>query len=264
MPRPTPDPRSLQQRIDAYVDRSPSTLGIVIHDPRQGPLAAHLPTDRFPLGSLYKLFVMAGAFELARDGALGLDEALRTIDEYPFGEPAGGVPPATTLSVLGAIQAMIAVSSNAAALALIHRLGADAVMRVPARLGLPGLEIGIARGETSGHYRIDAVGSALDLSRFFIAIDGEALLGPTFDRRMIDVLLNQTIVDRLPAHLPRPVPVAHKTADLDGYTHDAGLVYLPGHPYAIAALALGDSPIAGKVAIADLSRIAFDYFSAPN
>jgi beta-lactamase class A len=159
---------------------------------------------------------------------------------------------------------MIAVSSNAAALALIHRLGADAVMRVPARIGLPGVEIAIARGDMSGHYRIDAIGSAVDLSRFFIAIDGEALLGPTFDRRMIDVLLNQTIVDRLPAHLPRPVPVAHKTADLDGYTHDAGLIYLPGRPYAIAALALGDSPAAGKVAIADLSRIAFDYFSAPN
>ena len=53
-----------------------------------------------------------------------------------------------------------------------------------------------------------------------------------------------------------------KTADLDSYTHDAGLVYLPGRPYAIAILAQGLNLADGKAIVAEISRIAFAYFAA--
>ena len=47
---------------------------------------------------------------------------------------------------------------------------------------------------------------------------------------MIELLLKQKISDRIPVLLPSNVPVAHKTADLDGFTHDAGVVFVPGRP----------------------------------
>jgi beta-lactamase class A len=100
------------------------------------------------------------------------------------------------------------------------------------------------------------------VASLLVRLDREELVGPEQDRRMIDLLLGQRIADRLPALLPPDVPIAHKTADLDGFTHDAGMVYLPGRPYVLAVMAQGESPSEGKAIAAEISRLVFGYFRA--
>ena len=78
---------------------------------------------------------------------------------------------------------------------------------------------------------------------------------------MIAYLAGQRINDRLPLLLPAGTPVAHKTGELERFTHDAGLVLLPSRPYAIVVLAEGESVADGKAIVAELSRLAYGYFS---
>ena len=122
------------------------------------------------------------------------------------------------------------------------------------------VEVEVVNGP--GHYSIDARGAARDFVSLLVKLDREELVGPQQDRHMVDLMLGQKIADRIPLLLPPDVPIAHKTADLDSYTHDAGLVYLPGRPYAIAILAQGLNLADGKAIVAEISRIAFAYFAA--
>lgn len=254
------DNGTLQRQLERFMREQRGTYGVSIRD-LHGPVVADFePRERFPLGSLYKLLLTYEVMRQARAGSLSLSDTVRTAAAYGFGEPQGGVPPGTRLTLDEAVAAMISVSSNAAALALIDLVRPAALAAVPARLGLSDTAIDVAPSGEPGHYEIDARGSARDLIDVLVRLDREQLVGPEQDRRVVDMLLGQKIDDRLPALLPPELPIAHKTADLDGFTHDAGIVYLAGRPYAIAVLAQGDSPLEGKAVVAEVSRLAFSYF----
>jgi beta-lactamase class A len=257
---PRVDDGGLQRELDAFLKEQRGNFGVAIRD-LEGPIQASFePDDRYPLGSLFKVPLMAEVLRQAKAGRFQLGQTIHTLPEYEFGEPPGGVPPATKLSVEEALAAMVSVSSNAAALALIELVGPEALTAAPARFGLTSMAIDILPGGGRGRYEIDARSSARDVLQLLVKLDREQLVGPEHDRKMIDLLLKQKIADRIPVLLPTDVPIAHKTADLDGFTHDAGIVYLPGRPFAISILAQGLNPIDGKAAVSEIARIAFAYF----
>ncbi len=260
-PRPRVEDGQLQRDLDAFLKQQRGNYGVAIRD-LDGPIAANFEADdRFPLGSLFKLPLMAEVMRQCRLGKLTLAKTIQTLPDYDFGEPQGGVPPGTRLSIEDALAAMISVSSNAAALALIDAVGADQLAAAPRRLGMAGTAIDVQQTGAPGHYEVDARGNARDVVDVLVKLDREQLVGPEQDRKMIDLLLNQKIDDRIPVLLPPTVPIAHKTADLDGFTHDAGIVYLPGRPFAIAVLAQGLNPTDGKAAVSEIARIAYAYFA---
>jgi beta-lactamase class A len=260
-PPPTADDGRLQRELDAFLKEQRGNFGVAIRD-LGGPVAASFEADdRFPLGSLFKLPLMAEVMRQVRGGKIALGQSVQTLTDYDFGEPQGGIPPATRVSVEEALTAMISVSSNAAALALIDLVGPDELIAAPKRLGLTNTAIDVAT-YSKGRYEIDARSSARDILQMLVKLDREQLVGPQQDRKMIDLLLGQKIDDRIPVLLPSDVPIAHKTADLDGFTHDAGIVYLPGRPFAIAILAQGLNPTDGKAQVSEIARIAYAYFSS--
>lgn len=259
-PAPRVDDGGLQRELNAFLKEQGGSFSVAIRD-LEGPVQASFdPDDRYPLGSLYKLPLMAEVMRQARAGRLRLGQSIETLPEYEFGEPPGGVPPGTRLSVEDALAAMVGVSSNAAALALIELVQPDELAAAPARFGMPATAIDVQTVGGKGRYEIDARGSARDALQLLVKLDREQLVGPEQDRKMLDLLMGQKIVDRIPVLLPPDVPIAHKTADLDGFTHDAGIVYLPGRPFAIAVLAQGLNPLDGKAAVSEIARIAFEYF----
>lgn len=256
------DDRGLQRELDLFLREQQGAYGVAIRD-LQGPVeAAFDAQDRFPLGSLYKLVLMAEVMRQVRDRRFGLGTQVQTLPDYSFGEPQGGIPPGSQVTVETALGAMIAVSSNAAALALTQLVDPSQLSAAPGRFGLANTAIDVETVGGPGRYAIDARGTAADILGLLVKIDREQLVAPEQDRRMVDLMLTQKIADRIPLLLPPDVPIAHKTADLDSYTHDAGLIYLPGRPYAIAILAQGLNLTDGKAIVAEISRIAFAYFSA--
>jgi beta-lactamase class A len=256
------DDGTLQRELDGFLREQQGAFGVAIAD-LHGPVrAAFDADDRFQLGSLYKLVLMAEVMRQLRDGRIARGATVQTLPDYSFIEPQGGIPPATRVTVDQALATMIAVSSNAAALALTELVTPAELMAAPRRLGMGNSVIDVEMVNGPGHYSIDARGSARDIVGLLVKIDREELVGPEQDRRMVDLMLGQKIADRIPLLLPADVPIAHKTADLDSYTHDAGLVYLPGRPYAIAILAQGLNLADGKAIVAEVSRLAFAYFAA--
>ena len=62
------------------------------------------------------------------------------------------------------------------------------------------------------------------------------LISASASDRMVARLARQQINDRLPAALPEGVVVAHKTGNLPGLTHDAGIIFTPSGPRVVVAM----------------------------
>jgi len=127
--RPEPPDWSLEE-IHRRLDALPGDYGYhrVVLD-SQGKVVAEDGRSRgrevFPLGSIFKLYVLV---ELARQvdaGTITLDEELEVVERWKS-LPSGQLqlrPAGSKVTVRDAARAMIAISDNTAADLLIHRLG---------------------------------------------------------------------------------------------------------------------------------------------
>ena len=78
---------------------------------------------------------------------------------------------------------------------------------------------------------------------------------------MIALLKQQTLNDKLPKYLPENVEIAHKTGEIDRFSHDAGIVFFEKGDYIIVVLSETDNSPAANERIADISKKVFEYFN---
>ena len=264
-PAPVPAP-TLAAEIDALLDGEPGVYGVVVATAAGETLYGRNADAPFVAASLYKLPVMAAVLAAQQAGELRLDEAILV-------ENAGEV------TIADALRAMIEESSNEAAVALYERVGIDAVNRTAADLGLDRTRMACdpttlpgwpprpgpdgRRGEADRATRFVLDSAALGwvnvtTPRETAAFFGLLLRGEVVDRRasarMLQTLLRQEVDDRFPARLPKGTAVAHKTGNLPGVVHDAGVIYAPDGPVVLVALA-EDVPDEAR-AVAVLQRLA--------
>lgn len=53
------------------------------------------------------------------------------------------------------------------------------------------------------------------------------LVSPLADEAMLEILKEQRLNGKIPFHFVEKVPIAHKTGEDEGITHDVGIVYGP-------------------------------------
>lgn len=102
--------------------------------------------------------------------------------------------------------------------------------------------------------------TAYDLMKIFEKIGRGEMISAEASRQMIDILLDQRFREIIPARLPDNVRVAHKTGNINGLRHDAGIVFLPdGRTYVIVLLSknLSDET-AGMDAMARVSAMVYE------
>lgn len=61
-------------------------------------------------------------------------------------------------------------------------------------------------------------------------------VNPEVSRQFLNLLLNQSHVNKIPAGLPEGTKCANKTGDTDDFQHDAAIVYSPGGDYIITIM----------------------------
>jgi beta-lactamase class A len=91
-------------------------------------------------------------------------------------------------------------------------------------------------------------------------VNGQIISEPASEE-MLTLLEGQQINDRLPAYLPEGTIVAHKTGNLDGLVHDAGVIYTPSGPVVVVIMTEDVEEWQAIDLIATVARLAYD--SAP-
>jgi beta-lactamase class A len=176
--------------------------------------------------SLYKLAVMVHVESLIEAHTLKPTDTLPIIDEdvtvdgsYYF---AGAEVP-----IDEALEAMITLSDNGTGNAFVRTYGV-AINATMERYKIPGLRI----GENGEDHMATARGVGILLGK----IAERRLVSRAASERMLTRLGRQQIGGRLDARLPESATIAHKTGDLPGLAHDAGIVFTPAGPRVVVVI----------------------------
>lgn len=276
-PTPTPDPDAsfdvaeFQQRAQALLDGESGIYGISVRLP-DGTLVFEMsPGESMEAASLYKLAIMVEVFRQRELGELSFDDKLMMYPGYfkyvesdePYDESYTG----QAVPVADLLHAMVTRSSNTAAWALLDRVTntrANATMQALGLTGteirwMPNRELAAGDGRALLTQRADEawqVTTASDMARLFVLLLNGQAVSPEADREMLEMLAEQTVNDRLPVYLPSGTVVAHKTGNLEGLVHDAGVIYTATGPVVIAVLSEG-APNAREVT-SELGLIVYE------
>ncbi|HVE81084.1 MAG TPA: serine hydrolase [Candidatus Dormibacteraeota bacterium] len=201
----------IQNALNEYSAGSAVPISAMMIDLKTGAQAGTGAEKVFTSASLYKLFVAQAVYKMVDSGSLTLSSAVK----------------GTGLSVEQCLNRMITVSDNPCAMALGSVIGWEKQNTTLAAAGYTGTTL-----HRTNPLKTTAGDTALLLKRLY---DG-TLLSPNSTQHFLDLLKAQKINNRLPASLPAGTVVAHKTGDLDGLSHDAGIVYGPKGDYVIAVM----------------------------
>lgn len=233
---PTPTHKTLKEIVNKTIKDTHGTYAISIKNLKTGEEFNLNENKHFESGSLYKLWVMGEAYREFESGKISKAEVigpgLQTVND--------------------AINIMINVSDNDSAIELTNRIGFDNLNVYLKMGGFVNSDIGgINEPETSAH----------DIELFFEKLYKGQLANPASTKDMLDILKSQTLNDMLPKFLPPGTIVAHKTADLGDFVHDAGIIYSPNGDYILVILTQGESPDTVQNVVASISRAVYNYFN---
>ena len=219
----------LVRQLGSLVASFPGGAGLWVSDPNVAtPLFTHDPDEHVIAASLYKLGVLAEAERRVEAGELryGTEVVIQSEDITEDGsfEDAG-----TVLTLDEALEAMITISDNGSALALWHILGGANIDATLEKAGIPNFHVAFDDSE-------DNWVTPRAMGTFFTLLAKRQLISPAASDRMLARLQRQQINNRLPAQLPAGVVVAHKTGNLVGATHDAGIIYTKSGPRVVVVM----------------------------
>lgn len=192
----------LNQVLADFTKAEPNKYGIVVQHLGSGVSVSSAPKDIFISASLYKPFAAVLALKLVDQGKLNLDAPLRLADGRTVRE---------------CVEDSITVSDNPCGHALLSATGSkDSGVLAKLRAD------GYLQTDLTGLYPVT---SAQDVTLLFEHIYKGDLLSKNSNQLLLNALKNQQVNDRLPIGLSNDAVVAHKTGDLEGAVHDAGIVY---------------------------------------
>lgn len=216
-------------QVDALVKSFRGGAGIVVFDPNAAqPLYAHDADRPVITASLYKLGVLMEAEARVEAGSLRYTDPIEITPE-DITEDGSYELSGTVLTIDEALEAMITVSDNGSALALWHRFTGAAIDSTLTAAGLGAFHVALDDSE-------DNVATPRAIAQYFALLARRQLVSAAASDRMLARLERQRINDRLPAQLPSKVVVAHKTGNLAGVTHDAGIIYTAFGPRVVVGM----------------------------
>lgn len=257
-PRFQKTPVSLEDVVLRVIIETKGTYGIVIKNLQTGESFSRSEHRIFEAGSLYKIWVLATAFNQIEKGQLKEDAILsQKVSELnkkfnissDSAEMREGV---ISLTVGQAMQQMITISHNYAALLLSEKVKISNVTKFLSGNKFKDSNVGEPPKTTAG-----------DIALFLEKLYRGELVNEENTRKMLDLLKKQQLNDGLPRYLPNGIEVAHKTGDIGWFKHDAGIVFSPFGDYIIVVMSESDSPLGVQERIAEVSKAVYEYFNKP-
>lgn len=220
---------------------------------------------KYDSASLYKLWVMAVVYQKIKVGDLKesdiltgnvdkLEETLSTMSPTPTVSEVNPTPSTEpekiSMTVGEALEKMIIVSDNYSALLLVNKIGAKNITAFLKTYNF-----------SDSNFKQPPQTSARDIAAFYELLYNGEIVDKEYSEKMLLLLKKQSLNDRIPKYLPENVLIAHKTGELFGTKHDAGIVFSKKGDYIITVLSdTKDYKIAAEN-IAVYSKKIFDYFT---
>lgn len=270
----TKKPGTLAGQMEPFFHRKDVEIAVAYRNLGTGAFYYHDEDEPFHAASTMKLPVMMALFQGIDAGQRRLSDPIAvrnqfqslvdastfTLDPKDDGDPDLYQAVGSTRTLEELIRRMIARSSNLATNVLIERLGASSATDLLRSLGAYRMKV--LRGvedEKSYQAGLNNTATAKDLETLLLTLAKGEPFTPASNAKMIEILEAQEFNEKIPAYLPKGVPIAHKTGDITGVHHDAAIVFPPGEsPYVLVVLTSGfrDEKQANQT-IAEISRVVW-------
>lgn len=185
--------------------------------------------------SVIKIFILSTAYDMAEKGELDLDEKIRVRRKDMVGGAGilNGRAGEPVLSVRELLRLMITESDNTATNVLIDRLTFVRIQDYCDRHGFTNTVLRRKMMDTkalqSGR---DNLTTVKDVGEWMRRLKARELVSPSADAAMEQILFAQTDTECFPRALPQ-ARIAHKTGELAGLYHDAGIIYDSNKSYVL-------------------------------
>ncbi len=261
--------QSFDALLRQAIERIPATVGVYARSMADGPpLIAYNAGVSFPSASTIKLLIMLTAFRLAESDP----SVMRRPVTFHSSDYIGGSDFLSSawngerFTVHELIVPMIRLSDNTAANLLITHFGFDAINASARHAGMWHTALRRHFLDTPAILRHhDNRTTPQDMAHLLFEIERgtregiRTVASPASCRSMIEIMLGQTDRDKIPAGVPRGVPVANKTGELTGTRADVAIVDPFGlSPYVLAVYTKDLQGWAGGAyGIAHISRLVY-------
>lgn len=247
----------LENAVKEALTGTKGTYSVVIKNLRTNETYSQNPDREYVSASLYKLWMMAVVYDQIEKKELTLDqkltESVATINKkFDLATDSAELTEGNiSLSVTDALTKMITVSDNYSALLFSSKLGVSKMTALLKEYALTDSKTGSPPKTT-----------AADIARFYELLYTKKLISPTSSTAMIELLKRQALNDRIPKYLPEDTEIAHKTGELDGVKHDAGIIFTDTDDYILVVLSESTNPSSAAERIALVSKNVYEYFTS--
>ncbi len=237
---------TLEAELARVAANSSGVIGVYARKLGDPSAVAYNANEVFPSASVIKLAIFVSLFQYAErnPGTFGELIRLKRSDFVLGSEILDGYSVGNTISIETLARAMIEESDNTASNVLIDYLGFGAIEKTIASAGLHNTQL--QRHFMSPNARphhSDNLTTPRDMGSLLYQIERGAheavytVASAKSCRRMIAILLHQEDRDKIARGLPKGIPLANKTGEIDQVRNDVGIVDpLGDKPYILAVL----------------------------
>jgi len=256
----------LESEINRVADRLNGVLGYAIKDLSTGESFYRNADLVLPTASSIKLTVLLELMRQDQEGRLSLGEK-HTVRHSEL--PPGDTEPilhmlgdgTATMTLRDVATFMVVLSDNGATNILIDRVGMDNINAEIARLGLAQTHLRRRMIDIEAARRGDEnVSTPRELMALLEKVRGGGVLDAAHTKEYFDLLglPKDSLFNKA---LPSTVRIEDKPGALDAVRSDAGIIEVPGHPFAMSVmttyLASNDE---GERAIKQIARLVYEHF----
>jgi beta-lactamase class A len=232
--------QKLENAVHDVDEELDGVLGVAVEDLTTGQKLLLQADEVFPQASTIKIAVLAELYRQAQSGKLKLTDTytVQSSDLVPDSDIMGGLTPGVTRVTLRDLATMmVAVSDNSATNVLIDRVGMENVNAWLNSLGLAHTRLRRKmmdlKAASEGRENVSTPQEMMILLQALFE-------GKVLNKEMTDdffKVLSTPKSSFIPRGLPEGVKIANKPGALEGVRNDAGIVFVPNHPYIICVMA---------------------------
>jgi beta-lactamase class A len=269
---------SLQNAIIKKISSEEGTYAFACKDLETDSVLLINEQIKMNAASTVKIAVMIQAFKNQDNNQIDLSDTVRIINDFssladqePFSVNIPANHSGWIENHLGQytlyenlVYYMITQSSNIAANMLITKLGIENINHTMHDLGIPEFTLKRCLLDYRAHQRgVDNLTDAYTLLKMLESIANNKAASVSLCYKMISIMSQQTLNNRIPKLLPKKITIAHKTGSLSGVNHDAAIIILPnGRRYILVALSQHVNSYAhSSQVIAEVSKMIYTFIN---
>ena len=252
----------LLRKLAARVEAFPGVAGFCALDLTSGDTISQLGDEPFPSASTIKIYVLVTLLCQAEQKPGLLQERLPITQRVPGSGVLTYLEHPVELSLLDIAILMMIASDNTATNMCIERAGMDQINATIAGFGLRNT---VLRRVMQDNAAIAAGRENITTPNDLVATFAELHAGkPSVEvaRRALEVMSKENGTP-FRSVVPSGIAIAHKPGGMPRVRSEAGVIYLPNRPYALAVMckyAMQDVAEQSRF-LSDMARITHQYFS---